>query len=218
VNALIARDLRLAFDRGWGWMSGVMFYVAFVALISISVGGNTPVLSAIGPGVAWAGLLFGVMIGSPYLFSNDIRNGSLDALRLGGFSLPQIVGARMISNAILTLGPLVIATVLIGQFLFLRDGQVWRLIASLLVAAPIISAYSVFSGALMARRGAGGLVGVLVTLPLLAPVLIFGVSAVSTGADTLWRSPEIQALAGLSLIGAVLGLFGAVAALRTNAE
>jgi heme exporter protein B len=196
----------------------VVFYVAFVALVSISVGGNPPVLSAIGPGVAWAGLLFGVMIGAPHLFSDDIRNGAFDALRLGGFSLTQIVGARMISTALLTLGPLLIATLLIAQFLFLRDGQVWRLIASILVAAPIISAYSVFSGALMARRGAGGLVGVLVTLPLLAPVLIFGVSAVNSGAEALWLSPEIRALVGLSLIGTVLGLFGSVAALRTNAE
>ena len=217
MRALFFRDIRLSLDRGWGWLSGVIFYIAFIAIVALAVGGSAPVLTAIGPGLAWSGILFGILLGAPSLFSDDIRNGALDGLRLHGHGLASIVGARMLSLAVLTLLPLLIGTFAIGQLLFLDMDRLTRLVASIFVAAPALAGYAAFSGALMARRGAGGFVGILVTLPWLAPVLIFGTAAVSTDGP-IWAAPEIRALVGLSLIGGTVGLFGAVAALRTNGE
>lgn len=215
---LLARDLRLAGARGWGWTTGVLFFVLLAASVAIALGGEAVALRAVGPGVLWAGLLIGVLLGATELFQADIDNGALDQMRLKGLSLWQIAGARLCLLVVLNALPLALATPLVAE-LFALPGEVsGRLMGALVASAPALAGYGVLAGALSARAGAGSLLGVLVTLPLLVPVIIFGSEVVSSEAASVWSSPEIRALVGLSLIGAVVGLAGAVAALGVNTE
>ena len=53
------------------------------------------------------------------------------------------------------------------------------------------------AGALMARRGKGGFLIILISAPFLIPVLIFGLAAVDSGARFGIGAYEFRALAGL---------------------
>ena len=218
MSAMLWRDLRLAWARGWGWATGAVFFVLFIAVVAIGVGGDATLLGRAGPGIIWSGLLFGVLIGAPGLFAADVTNGGLDQLRLKGLRLWEIVVVRMVGLALTAVLPLLVAIPLAGELLALGPGMAARLMAAVLVAGPALAGYGVLAGALAARAGGAGLLGVLVTLPLLIPVLIFGAAAVESEASSLWLSVEMRALAGISLIGAVVGTVGAVAALSINAE
>jgi len=99
-------------------------------------------------------------------------------------------------------------------FIVLTIGPVFIL----LTAAPALAAYGVMAGALMARRGKGGFLIILISAPFLIPILIFGLAAVDSYLRFGILAFEFRALAGLSLIAMAIGLPAASAALTANIE
>ena len=211
--SLLRREIGLALDRGLGWLTAAVVFLSVAALAALGLGGEARDLRAAGPGLAWAAVVVSLMVAAPSLFARDRETGALDQLLLRGHTRTGIVGAKLGSVGLLVLLPVAVLAFAVAQLLFLGGGGAARLVASLLVASPALAAYATFLGAVTSRRGAAALVGVLVLLPLLAPTLIFGVAAVEADAPRLWAAGEFQALAGLSLIGLVVGWAGAVAAL-----
>ena len=216
--SLLARELRLGLERGWDWLSGTVFLFAFLAAVAFGTGGNAVALSALGPGLLWVALVFGGLLAAPGLFRDDLQSGALDQLRLRGHTLAGLALAKVAAVGVLVMLPLVAAGMLGSLLVFVEGVRLWRWVAAAVVGAPALAGYTVLAGALLARRGAGGLLGILVALPLLAPVLVFGTEAVDSAAAQMWRAPELLALAGLSLISVVVGTFGGAAALQTQSE
>ena len=125
--------------------------------------------------------------------------------------------ARMIASVMIVLLPIMLASGFVAMAFGLETGSTLRLICSLLIGGPAIIAYGVFAGALLAASGRGGLFGLLLSLPLLIPVAIFGEAAVTEGGPLL-SSPPLHALFGLSLVAVVISAVASAAALGVNAE
>jgi|GEM_PF-4019506 len=217
MNFLLKRDLLLARDRGWAWSLGVIFFVVYASLLVIALPSGRD-LAELGPGVVWSGAIYGLLLAAPASSATDIETGAIDHLRLSGHSLTGICLARSISLSFTAILPLLPTAAFIGILYGLDPNTIARLLLGLVIATPALAAYTVFIGVLVSARSGGGLVGIVIALPLLAPLVIFGIASTTTPAATLWTSVEFLALAGLSLISTVIGLFGAVAALKVNVE
>ena len=217
MSWLLRRDLLLSRDRGWAWSLGVVFFIAYSSLLVLGLPQGRS-LTALGPGVIWSGVVYGLLLTAPSTFASDIETGAIDHLRLRGHSLGTIVFARALSTSLISMLPLLPTAAVVALLYTVDAGTTARLLLGLLIAAPALAAYTVFIGIIVTGRRAAGLVGIVIAIPLLAPLVIFGIASATTAAASLWTSVEFLALAGASLIGSVIGLSGAVAALKVNVE
>ena len=218
MGALVRRDILLAWRSGGAWLLGVIFFALFITFCVIAAGGERPQLDAFGPAYIWLALLFATLLSFGDIFSDDLSDGTLEQLILSGLSPMAITGAKWAAFIVLTIGPVFILLPLVGTMLGLSVPRIAGLALSVLFAAPALAAYGVMSGALMARRGKGGFLIILISAPFLIPVLIFGLAAVDSYTRFGIGAYEFRALAGLSLIAMAIGLPAASAALTANIE
>ena len=218
MNALILRDLKLAWRSGGAWLLGVIFFGLFITFCVIAIGADPARISEFGPAFIWLALLFATLLSFGDVFSEDLSDGTLEQLMLAGLTPIEIAAAKAVSFAVLTLGPIFIVLPIAGVMMGVSVTAIAGLALSMVFAAPAFAAYGVMAGALMARRGRGGFLIILISAPFLIPVLIFGLAAVDSYVSFGILAFEFRALAGLGLIGLAVGLPAAAAAMRANIE
>jgi len=218
MGALIKRDILLAWRSGGAWLLGVIFFALFITFCVIASGGDAAQITAFGPAYIWLALLFATLLSFGDIFSDDLTDGTLEQLLLSGLSPLAVTTAKWTAFIVLTIGPVFLLLPIVGVMLGLSVPHIAGLALSAAFAAPALAAYGVMAGALMARRGKGGFLIILISAPFLIPVLIFGLAAVESYTRLGIGAFEFRALAGLSLIAMAVGLPAASAALTANIE
>ena len=213
IAALLHRELRLALrDASGVWLS-VAFMALFILLCALATDGGAP---ALGPGLLWLGATLSALLGLERLYQPDQRNGTLAQLHLAGVGGTAIATAKGLAFALTALLPLLLVTPLAALLLGMSGDQIAGTVVSLLVGLPALAAYASFTAALLCSQRGGGVLGVVLTAPLLLPVLIFGVDAAQAWPVAGPAAVEFRILAGLSLIAVAVGGAGTVAAIAAN--
>ena len=218
IGAIIKREMTLALRSGGAWLYGVFFFAVFVALCGIALGGSLSVMRPFAPALIWLATIFSAMLSFPSLFQEDFADGNLAQFKMSGTSLLSLCTAKAISFSILSLAPLILAIPFTALIFDMQRDVIIGTIFSVIVAAPAITVYGLFSAAILAGRRGGGFLIVLITTPFLIPLLIFGLGAVDGYATSGLTAVEFRALIGLSLISVAVGLPAASAALNANLE
>jgi heme exporter protein B len=216
MGALFRRDLTLAIRAGGGALIGLVFFLAVAAAIPFAVGPDLNLLSRIGPAVLWIGALLASLLGLDRLFQADREDGSLDILVLesGRHMLALTVFVKSAAHWTGGILPLVLAAPLLGIFLNVEPAGIGAVMLTLAVGTPAIAFIGAAGAALTVSLPRGGLLVSVIVLPLVIPVLIFGIAATRGAiADPDPFMPPFLILAALSLFFAVLGPLAAAAAL-----
>jgi heme exporter protein B len=215
--ALYFRDVRLGFRSGGGAMIAVLFFMSVIIMMPFAVGPDLKLLARLGPAFLWVGALLASLLGLERLFQADREDGSLDHLRLnsGTPELALMVFVKCLAHWTVTGLPLVLAVPLFGLFLNMEPPAILAVMATLAVGTPAIS----FIGAVGAAAGVtlarGGLLVAVIVLPIIVPVLIFGVSAANAAANPPQSFlPPFALLSALCLFFAVSGPFAAAVFLK----
>jgi heme exporter protein B len=219
MRALLWREIRLAIRAGSGAATGVLFYLAVVAIVPFAVGPDLNLLSRIGPAVLWIGALLAMLLGLDRLFQSDRDDGSLALLLMSAWPLEWVVATKCLAHWLTTGLPLVLATPLFGLLLNMSPAATLAVMATLLAGSPAISFIGAAGAAVTVTLARGGLLIAILVLPLSIPVLIFGVMA-SYGAveePAPFTAPFLL-LCAISLFFCVLGPFSAAWALRHGTE
>ena len=212
--ALFRRELALAWGRGGGPLNTLAFYVGTAALLPLAVGAEPKRLAAVATGAAFAALALASLLSLERMFERDFEDGGLDLLVIAGPSLSAASAVKALAQWTANGLPLALLSPLIAAML----GASWTL-------APIIALSSLLAGlamtfiggagaalALGARRG--GLLLVVIVLPLYAPPVILGSGAVEALSSGLpWTSPLLF-LAAYALMAMALTPFAMAAACR----
>jgi len=218
IWTIIKRDLTLALRSGGAWLYGLFFFVIFIALTAIALGGSLNLMRPLAPAIIWLAIIFSAVLSFPSIFQSDFQDGNLAQFKLSGVSLIGICTAKAISFATLSVLPLLLAA-LLAALLFDMSGQTLAgTLLSVAMAIPALAIYGVLASAILAGRQGGGFLIVLITTPFLIPLLIFGIEAVESYTITGLLAPELRVLIGLSLIAIAVGLPAASAALKANLE
>jgi heme exporter protein B len=219
--ALYIRDVRLGIRAGGGALTGIVFFLAVVAVVPFGVGPDLNLLARIGPAMLWIAALLSVLLGLDRLFQADREDGSLDLLLIAGERhMPALmVFVKCLAHWSASVLPLVIAAPLLGLFMNMEPVAIGAAVLTLLVGTPAITFIGAAGAAVAVALSRGGqLVSVLV-LPLAIPVLIFGVSAsYAAVTDPSPFLPPFLILCALTLLFAVIGPLGAALALRWSAD
>ncbi len=205
--ALYMRDLRLGLRAGGGALIGILFFLAVIAVMPFGVGPDLKLLAT--------------LLGLDRLFQADREDGSLDLMLIAADRhMPALtIFVKCAAHWTASVLPLVIAAPLLGLFMNMDAPAIGATALTLLVGTPAIAFVGAVGAALAVALPRGGLLVSVIVLPLVIPVLIFGVSA-SYGA-TVDNAPFLAPfliLTALTLFFAVLGPLAASAALKASAD
>lgn len=219
--ALFLRETRLGVRAGSGALTGVLFFLAVVAVIPFGVGPDLNLLSRIGPAILWIGALLASLLGLERLFQADREDGSLDLLLIadGRHMTALTVFVKCLAHWAVNVLPLVVVTPLLGLFMNVEPLGIAAATATLAVGTPAITFIGAVGAALAVALPRGGLLVSVLVLPLTIPVLIFGVAAARGAvADPDPFLPPFLILAALMFFFAVIGPLAAALALRWSGD
>jgi heme exporter protein B len=221
MTALFLRDLKLAFRAGGGALTGIIFFLAVIAVVPFGVGPDLKLLARIGPAIIWIGALLAALLGLDRLFQADREDGSLDVILLRGdfTSLTAACFVKCFAHWTATCLPLVVAAPLLGLLMNMEPNAIAAVTLTLLVGTPALAFIGAVGAALAVSLPRGGLLISVLILPLAIPVLIFGVSA-TQGAieDPAPFTAPFLILFALTLFFAVIGPLAAAAALKSASD
>lgn len=219
--ALFRREIRLGMRAGGGGLTGVLFFLAVIAAVPFAVGPDLNLLARIGPAILWIGALLSSLLGLDRLFQADREDGSLDALLIARERhMPALtVFVKCLAHWAVSVLPLVVAAPLFGLFMNMSPVGIGATALTLLVGTPAIAFIGAAGAAVAVALPRGGVLVSVLVLPLVIPVLIFGVSAsYAAVAEPNPFLPPFLILAALTLFLAVVGPIAAAAALRYSAD
>jgi len=213
-GAVVRRDLRMVLRQGADGVLVVAFFLLAAAAFPFAIGPEADILSPIAAGVLWVCALFASMLSLERLFHADYEDGNLELLILAPAPLELIVLGKALAHWIASGLPLLVIAPVMGLMLDLPAAARGALVLAMLLGTPTLSLIGAAGAALTLGARRGGVLLVLLVLPLTLPVLIFGAGAVEAAqTGQPWRS-ELMALGGFLLAAIPLAPWAAAAALR----
>ncbi len=213
---VVQRDLRLAARRRIEALLPVVFFIVAASLFPLGVGPEPQVLRQMGPGVVWVCALLATMLSLNTVYAGDHADGSLEQMLLSGHSGVVIAAAKAFAHWVLTGLPLIVASPLLGLLFDLSGAGIATLALSLLLGTPILSLLGSVGAALTLGLRSGGVLLLLLVLPLCIPTLIFGSGAVVAVEASLSARGHLSLLGALLLLSALGAPLAAAAALRIS--
>ena len=213
---VVQRDLCLAARRRIEALLPVVFFIVAASLFPLGVGPEPQVLRQMGPGVVWVCALLATMLSLNSVYAGDHADGSLEQMLLSGHSGVVIAAAKAFAHWVLTGLPLIVASPLLGLLFDLSGAGIATLAVSILLGTPILSLLGSVGAALTLGLRSGGVLLLLLVLPLCIPTLIFGSGAVVAVEAGLSARGHLSLLGALLLLSALGAPLAAAAALRIS--
>jgi len=215
---VLARDLKLAARRRIDSLLPVVFFLVAVSLFPLGVGPEPQTLRQIAPGIVWVCALLATMLSVNTLYAGDLADGSLEQMLRAPASAVAVALAKASAHWLVAGLPLIVAAPVIGLLFDMSGPALATLVLGLLLGTPILSLLGGLGAALTLGLRSGGLLLILIVLPLATPALIFGAGAVDAVESGLSAAGHHSLLAAL-LIATLVGAPAATAAaLRISTE
>jgi heme exporter protein B len=217
-NAVVVRDLRVAFRRWSELAHPLVFFIIVATLFPLALSTTTSQLRDVGTGVLWVAALLSSLLALDGLFRGDADDGSLEQLLLSPAPIVIAVMAKVAAHALVTLVPLIVLVPVTALSYNMPIAVLPTLSFALLLAAPTPSVLVALGAALTVslRRG-GSIVGLLV-LPLTGPLLIFGTRATDLSLTGEPTAAPLLLLAALATLAISLGPWVIAAAVKVGLE
>jgi heme exporter protein B len=212
--AILFRDLKLSFRHLGDLLNPLLFFLMVVTLFPLALGPERDVLQQYSPAVIWVAVLLASSISLDTMFRSDMEDGSLEQILLSPQSDIILVSAKILAHWLIMGLPLTLCSLLLGILLYMPSVAYVPLLVTLLLGTPFISLVGSVAVALTVGLRAGGMLLVLIILPLYMPVLIIAISAVNNAMKDLPVSGEYYFLGAMFVIALTLAPFATAAALR----
>lgn len=202
---ILRRDARLLWRRPADAALALGFFALAAALQPLGLSPDPNLLRQIAPGVLWVAALLAALLPLPTLFAGDQADGTLEQVMLSRLPLWHYALARTFFHWLASGAPLLLLAPLLGAMYGLSMDELLILSAGLALGTPVLSLIGGLAAALtLGLRSAGTLI-LLIVLPLMVPILVFGTTAVQAAQSGQSASPHLSLL-GADLILSAMGL------------
>ncbi|ESQ75711.1 heme exporter protein CcmB [Asticcacaulis sp. AC402] len=213
--ALLKRDLSMTLTRGGGPLLAVGFFITLMAMIPLSLGPDSSLLSRIAPGVTWLCLALSTLLSLERLFERDYDDAVFDVLRLGPLPLELVALLKCLSQ---WLGTGLILSLLTPLIMIILGAEPSLALISLVAALLGSLSFALIGGigaslALGARKG--GVLMALLVLPFYVPPVIFGAGLMQAAQISASPLQALSFLAAYALFALALAPIAMGAALRS---
>jgi heme exporter protein B len=218
ILATASRDLRLSLRQGSDAAMAILFFVLAATLFPFGVGPEPALLARIASGIVWVTALLAAMLSLDRLFLADYEDGSLEQLVLSPQPLALLVLGKVAAHWLSTGLPLILVAPVLALMLNMPSEGIPVLLLAMLLGTPCLSLVGAIGAALTLGARRGGTLASLLVLPLVLPVLIFGVGAIEAALTGLGPRPHLLVLAGLTVFALALAPPVTALALRQAVE
>ncbi|PHR62381.1 MAG: hypothetical protein COA47_04005 [Robiginitomaculum sp.] len=215
VTQIIVRDLNIARYSGGSWSQGAIFFVLFTLLAAFALGPEQAARANMAPALIWLAATLSSQLALGHMFTGDLGNGMLDCWKTSNRHISSFVIGKFITHWALVFGPILLMAPLGALMLGAPVSTLAPLLVSLLIGGPALILFGGMAAALTANTKGNGLLVVLLSGPLLASPLIFGVGAVQA---ELINTIDLKILGAISLAASVLCPIISIAALKVHLE
>jgi heme exporter protein B len=216
--AILARDLRLSVRHGADTLAALLFFLLTAAQFPLAIGPAPETLGRIAPGIIWVCALLAALLPLDRLFGADFEDGSLDQLLLSGLPPSLVALAKTTAHWLVTGVPLLLGAAPLTVMLRMPEAAIPALLAGLVPGTMLLSLLGTTGAAVVLGARRGGVLLPLLILPLVTPVLIFGVAAADAVTGGLSPQPHLLLLAALLAAALPLCPLAAGAGLRNATE
>ena len=217
-GALFRRDIAVAWRQGGGGGVSLGFFVLATALTPLALGPEAESLAPVAAGIVWISAALAALLGLERLFQADAEEGGLELIANAPIGLIAGAAAKIAAFWTTVCLPAAVIAPLLGVLLQAPSGEPLALCVSLLIGSPAFALVGGVAAALTTGVRRGGMLISLLALPLFAPTLIFGASAVHQAPDEGLLSEPMLFLGAFSFFCLATCPFAAAAALRLNLE
>ncbi len=217
-NATLKRDLVLAYHNRGELFNPLIFFLIVITMVPLGITPDPALLAKLAPGMIWVVALLATLLSLDGLFKSDFEDGSLEQYLISPQPLYLVVLAKTLVHWLVTGLPLTLMAPLLGVMLSLPGGGFGPLILSLMLGTATLSLVGAIGAALTVGLRKGGLLLSLIIMPLYAPVLIFGASAVASAADNSPYTAQLAVLGAFMALATLSAPFAAAGALRVSAN
>ncbi len=214
----LGRELRLAARSRSDVLNPLVFLLLAITLFALALDGKPEVLREHAAGILWVLVLLTNMLALDGMFRRDFDDGSLEQLLLAVDAVPFAMLAKLLVQWLVTGLIIVLLSPLLGMVLNLPAAVLGTLALVLLAGTPAVSFIGAIGAALTTGARRGGALLALLVLPLLIPVLIFGVSAINRALADEPPRAELYWLGALSVTSLMLSPFATQAGLKIALE
>jgi len=147
-----------------------------------------------------------------------MEDGTLDLLAQAPLPLGLVALAKTLAHWLTTGLPLAVIAPLLAVLMQMEGDAIPVLLLALLLGTPSLSLIGAIGAALTLGARRGAVLVPLITLPLVIPVLIFGVGAVDAAAYGLSAQPHLLLLGAFFAGAAALSPFAMAGAIKLALE
>ena len=203
----IKRDILINSRSLFDIVSIFGFMLLIIILFPMGIGPIQEKLDIVSNAVLWIGLIIAIIPSLEKMIQRDYTNGWLDQIATSPIPLEIVLLAKSISHWIIVIIPLIITSPIFAILLGLEFNQIPWLILSMSIGGLSICFIGIIGAALILGARRGNVLLPVIILPLIIPILIFGVGvneAIKIGLSPL---PNLFLLIAFSLIYLVISPF-----------
>jgi len=183
------------------------FMLLIIILFPIGIGPTKEKLDIVSNAVLWISLIIAIIPSLEKMLQKDFDSGWLDQIATSPAPLEIVLLAKSISHWLIIVIPLILASPLFAILLDLEFNQIPWIILSMTIGGLSISLIGIIGAALVLGARRGNVLLPVLIIPLIVPILIFGVGineAVKIGNSPL---SNLFLLIAFSLIYLVISPF-----------
>ena len=156
-------------------ISIVGFMILIIILFPLGLGPIQEKLSIVSNAVIWVGLILAIMPSLEKLLQKDFENGWLDQIATSPIPLEIVMLSKGISYWLIILIPLIITSPIFAILLDMDLKNIPWLVISISAGSLAISLIGLSGSALILGARRGNILLPILIIPLMTPILIFGV-------------------------------------------
>ena len=156
-------------------ISIVGFMILIIILFPLGLGPIQEKLNIVSNAVIWVGLILAIMPSLEKLLQKDFENGWLDQIATSPIPLEIVMLSKGISYWLIILIPLIITSPIFSILLDMDLKNIPWLVISISAGSLAISLIGLSGSALILGARRGNILLPILIIPLMIPILIFGV-------------------------------------------
>jgi heme exporter protein B len=173
--AHIKRDILINFRSLIDLISIIGFMILIIILFPLGLGPVQEKINIVSNAVIWVGLILAIIPSLEKLLQKDYENGWLDQIATSPIPLEIIMVSKGISYWLIMLIPLILTSPIFAILLNMDLKNIPWLVISISSGSLAISLIGLIGSALILGTKRGNILLPILIIPLMTPILIFGV-------------------------------------------
>ena len=211
-------DLLLFIRRRSDLARPLIFFLIISTLIPLGIAPDPQLLMKLAPGLIWIMSLLATLLSVDSLFGEDFQDGTLQQMLISPNLLFMPVLGKVTAHWLVMGLPLTLLSPLIGLMFSLPADAMLPMVLSLAIGTAVLSFVGAVGAALTLPLRRGGVLLVLLVMPLYVPVLVFGSATIQSAMDGLTWTAPLSVLAAFLALAIVLCPLAIIGALRVSTE